>query len=83
MSAEIIKGYKLKACPCGNKDVYLTRKSISSFDEEDFNGYYIVCTNPMCHWTFNFIDRTDWYKSDKEAQTNVVNAWNNRKFKLI
>ena len=77
MSIKIIKGYRLKSCPCGNKNVYLTEKV--SEDGEDICTYYIVCTNPMCHWTFNFTDCTDWYKSDQEAQTNGVNAWNKRK----
>jgi hypothetical protein len=87
---ERIKGYKLKSCPCGNKKVYLMGQPWKG--ENDIYTYYIKCDNPKCHWTFNFTD-TEWtfnftdteyalggyLKSSKEAQQNVVNAWNNRK----
>lgn len=80
MSIRIVKGYRLKPCPCGNKNVCLVGQT--SGKEDGFSKYYIICTNPMCHWTFNFTDTENtegWLKPSKEAQTNVVNAWNNRK----
>ena len=77
---ERIKGYKLKSCPCGNKKVHLMGQPWKG--ENGIYTYYIKCDNPKCHWTFNFTDTEyalGYLKSSKEAQQNVVDAWNNRK----
>ncbi len=71
----------LKPCPCGCEDVRIEKHPLWN-GSHGYHGCYeilIKCANPNCCWKFNPPNNDTIYRSEEEAEKNVIAAWNRRK----